>query len=261
MLTCFQANFPSMISPFLTFLVFTAVSGNRKPLTAANAFTSLAVIGLLTEPLSILLSCIPSFASSLSSFGRIQEYITQDESKQKPSTAPNLQETQEYSRFDNTQMSILRRNHDTVDNTKPLVAMVRAHLGARADTQPILRDITLQVRPHKLTMIIGPVASGKSTLLKSILGELKSLQGEFSPPIVQSAYCDQEPWLINDTLRKNITGPNIFEDTWYDAVVHACALEHDLHQLPQGDKTRIGSKGVTLSGGQRNRVVCILVID
>jgi len=253
------ANFPHMISPFLTFLVFTAVSGNRKPLTAANAFTSLAIIGLLTEPLSILLGCIPLFFSSLSSFDRIQEYITQDQRRQNLDTSSNLQEAELQSQFETVQMSTFRERRGLPISTDPLVTMERAHFGTKADDQAILRDITLQIRPAKFTMIIGPVASGKSTLLKSILGELKPLQGELSPPSVPIAYCDQEPWLINDTLRKNITGPDIFDDTWYNTVIHACVLEHDFHQLPQGDMTRIGSKGVSLSGGQRNRVVCIFI--
>jgi ABC-type multidrug transport system fused ATPase/permease subunit len=44
------------------------------------------------------------------------------------------------------------------------------------------------------------------------------------------------------------------QQAWYDTVVDACALRDDLTQLPDGDLTEIGEKGVNLSGGQKARV-------
>jgi ABC-type bacteriocin/lantibiotic exporter with double-glycine peptidase domain len=44
---------------------------------------------------------------------------------------------------------------------------------------------------------------------------------------------------------------------WYQRVIDACCLNHDLELLPHGDETQIGSGGLTLSGGQRQRVVSI----
>ncbi|KAM0271868.1 hypothetical protein ACHAQH_008953 [Verticillium albo-atrum] len=68
------------------------------------------------------------------------------------------------------------------------------------------------------------------------------------------AYCPQSAWLQNATIRENIVFGQAFDQSFYNRVVHACALEADFALLPQGDLTEIGEKGITLSGGQKQRV-------
>ena len=68
------------------------------------------------------------------------------------------------------------------------------------------------------------------------------------------AYCAQEPWIMSDTLTNNILFGKPFIASKYNAVIMACSLDTDLKELPNGDMTIIGDKGVNLSGGQRARV-------
>jgi len=68
------------------------------------------------------------------------------------------------------------------------------------------------------------------------------------------AYCAQEPWIMSDTLANNILFGKPFIASRYNDVIIACSLETDLKELPNGDMTIIGDKGVNLSGGQRARV-------
>jgi len=68
------------------------------------------------------------------------------------------------------------------------------------------------------------------------------------------AYCAQEPWIMSNTLRDNILFGKQYVASKYNAVVAACSLDTDLKELPNGDMTIIGDKGVNLSGGQRARV-------
>jgi ATP-binding cassette subfamily C (CFTR/MRP) protein 1 len=105
-------------------------------------------------------------------------------------------------------------------------------------------------------LIIGPVASGKSTLLKGLIGETFLLSGsvEYTVPD-EVAYCDQDAWLLNQSIRDNIVAFGSYDEEFYDRVVAACQLTEDLEQLPNGDKTTIGSRGLSLSGGQKQRVV------
>lgn len=69
------------------------------------------------------------------------------------------------------------------------------------------------------------------------------------------AYCSQQTWLENGSIRQNIVGASAYDRTWYDTVKWACNLDADLQQVQGGDHTRVGSKGLNLSGGQKQRIV------
>jgi ATP-binding cassette subfamily C (CFTR/MRP) protein 1 len=77
-------------------------------------------------------------------------------------------------------------------------------------------------------------------------------------PTSAIAYCTQTPWLVNKTIQENILGSSLFDSQWYAKVVKAAALLDDLKNYPAGDRTLVGSKGITLSGGQKQRIVCVL---
>jgi ATP-binding cassette, subfamily C (CFTR/MRP), member 1 len=123
------------------------------------------------------------------------------------------------------------------------------------DEAPLLKNVNLTVPASKLTVIIGPVGSGKSTLLKAVLGETPVSEGSILLSTREMSFCDQTPWLTNQTLQANITAFSKYDASWYSSVIRACALDQDLAQLPEGDQSMVGSKGITLSGGQKQRVV------
>ena len=89
--------------------------------------------------------------------------------------------------------------------------------------------------------------------MQLILGELRSSQGrvEIGGSI---SYASQEPWLFPGTVRSNILFGQPFEKQKYQEVIKACALLKDFEQLAQGDKTYVGDRGGSLSGGQCARV-------
>ena len=72
--------------------------------------------------------------------------------------------------------------------------------------------------------------------------------------------------MFTGSVRKNILFGQSMNRQRYREVVRVCALEHDFQLLPHGDKTIVGERGVTLSGGQRARinlaryVICIVSI-
>jgi ATP-binding cassette, subfamily C (CFTR/MRP), member 4 len=68
------------------------------------------------------------------------------------------------------------------------------------------------------------------------------------------SYAAQEPWLFAGSVRQNIVFGDEFNEKRYLEVVRVSALERDLAQMPFGDETRVGDRGVTLSGGQRARI-------
>ena len=125
--------------------------------------------------------------------------------------------------------------------------------------------VDLMLERGSFTVVTGRVASGKTTLLRVLLGLLPRDAGQiqwngdqiedpgcfFVPP--RSAYIAQVPWLFSGTLRENILlGLNGDDETLLEAVRMA-VFEQDLAQMPDGLATVIGPKGVRLSGGQVQR--------
>ncbi|PLW51514.1 hypothetical protein PCASD_00390 [Puccinia coronata f. sp. avenae] len=131
-----------------------------------------------------------------------------------------------------------------------------ADLKAAHDKAPHfqLTDIEMTIQRGSLTAIVGPIASGKSSLIQALIGEMKQVSG--SPPSFGGAvsYCPQNAWIQNDTIRDNITFGSDLDEGRYQAVIHAACLQADLDILPQGDMTLIGERGINLSGGQKQRV-------
>ncbi|XP_061735042.1 ATP-binding cassette sub-family C member 4-like isoform X3 [Nerophis ophidion] len=118
---------------------------------------------------------------------------------------------------------------------------------------PTLQNVSLNVRPGQLLVVIGPVGSGKSSLLSAVLGELSQESGVVK---VRGAltYTSQQPWILPGTIQSNILFGKELNRQKYNRVLKACALKRDMELLPGGDLTPVGDRGSNLSGGQKARV-------
>jgi ATP-binding cassette subfamily C (CFTR/MRP) protein 1 len=119
----------------------------------------------------------------------------------------------------------------------------------------VLKDINLEISRSTLTMVIGAIGSGKSCLLKAMLGELHSNKGFVYANTSSIAFCSQTPWLPNNNLRELVLGGSSYDEAWYNTVLNACMLHRDIAVFPDGEETIIGSDGAALSGGQKQRLV------
>jgi len=116
-----------------------------------------------------------------------------------------------------------------------------------------LKNINVKVKEGKLVAVVGAVGAGKSSLISALLGDMEKIEGEVN--ISGSiAYVPQQAWIQNATVRQNITFTGAFEETKYNKIMEACALEADLKTLAASDLTEIGEKGINLSGGQKQRI-------
>jgi ATP-binding cassette subfamily B protein len=114
-------------------------------------------------------------------------------------------------------------------------------------------------------VITGRIGSGKTTLLRVMLGLLPKDAGEISwngtlvedpasffvPP--RSAYTAQVPRLFSDTLQENLLLGLPEDKVDIGAAIEAAVMERDLEELENGLATKVGPKGVKLSGGQIQR--------
>ncbi|XP_026726076.1 multidrug resistance-associated protein 4-like [Trichoplusia ni] len=116
-----------------------------------------------------------------------------------------------------------------------------------------IKNVSMRLRKGKLCAIIGPVGSGKSSILQLLLKELPPATGSVSI-YGQISYACQEAWLFPSTVRENILFGLPYEPEKYKKVCKVCTLEKDFKQFPYGDQTLVGERGVSLSGGQRARI-------
>ncbi|XP_030766732.1 probable multidrug resistance-associated protein lethal(2)03659 isoform X2 [Sitophilus oryzae] len=116
-----------------------------------------------------------------------------------------------------------------------------------------LDNLNVEVESGQLAVVIGPVGSGKTTLLHTILGELEPVSGMVDVG-GSISYASQEPWLFVGSVRQNIIFGQRFDARRYYEVVKVCALERDFALFPHGDRTIVGERGASISGGQRARI-------
>jgi ABC-type multidrug transport system fused ATPase/permease subunit len=239
---------------FLSFYVYTNVE--HKPLIPSVAFTALSLFQILRIPLDQLADMVAHVQESKVSVDRIEEYLSEPE-------------TDKY-------RQLITRKKD--ENGDPLIGFENATFSwggedmadkAAADAFKLM-DLNLKFRVGHLNVIAGPTGSGKTSLLMGLLGEMTKLKGEVYLPggcsredvkpdpetgLTESvAYCAQQAWLVNGTVKDNIVFASDFDQKRYDEVIVACSLKRDLDILDAGDETLVGEKGVTLSGGQKQRI-------
>ncbi|TVY07630.1 ABC transporter ATP-binding protein [Paenibacillus cremeus] len=128
-----------------------------------------------------------------------------------------------------------------------------------------VEGVDLTLARGSFTVITGRVGSGKTTLVRALLGLLPMQAGDlrwngepvgapgdfFVPP--RSAYTPQIPRLYSDTLANNILLGLVPEQGQLERAIRSAVLEPDLERLPLGLETVIGPRGVKLSGGQAQR--------
>lgn len=207
-----------------------------RPITAdivfpmAQFFNILQLTAAIFYPLAISLG-----AEALVSIDRIQEFLGMEEQDKK--------------------MIGLKKNENELVKVCPTVAVEFNNVSASWENNKdrTLKDLNLTAKTGQLLAVIGPVGAGKSSLLQLILGELPILNGTANINGEVSYGC-QEPWLFTGTVRSNILFGLTYDRKRYQEVVKHCALLTDFEQLPDGDKTVVGERGTSLSGGQRARV-------
>ncbi|KAI1432337.1 metal resistance protein YCF1 [Xylaria sp. CBS 124048] len=228
------ANFTWSTTPFLvscsTFAIF--VWTGDVPLSTDIVFPALALFNLLTFPLAVLPMVITAIIEATVAATRLSDYLTAEEVQTDAVTiGPAAQELGDD--------AVVVRNGTFSWN--------------RHESKNVLKRIYFTAHKGDLTCIVGRVGQGKSSLLQSILGDLWKTEGEVTINGAV-AYVAQQPWIMNATVRENIIFGHRYDSNFYEKTVKACALLDDFAQLPDGDETLVGERGISLSGGQKARV-------
>ncbi|KAH8997804.1 hypothetical protein EDB86DRAFT_2828663 [Lactarius hatsudake] len=275
--------FIPVITMVVTYVTYTAIMkraltrnfvflSGRRPvlnLSAASAvFSSMAAFDLIRDQLQSVFWMIPTFIRARVSLDRVNDF---------------LHHTELLDQFADVEKGSKRvMPTDASHFDKGVIGFQNASFTwsndhADGTLTPSRRRFTLRVHGELLfkrgcfNLIIGPTGSGKTSLLMALLGEM-----HFVPISPDSwyhlprqggvSYAAQESWVQNETIRSrlhilvlseeqdNILFGAAYDEERYNKVIYQCGLQHDLSLFDAGDKTEVGEKGLTLSGGQKARV-------
>ncbi|KAJ5672890.1 hypothetical protein N7507_002017 [Penicillium longicatenatum] len=245
---------------FLSFFLYTVVE--KKQLTPSIAFPALSMFSLLRVPLDQLADMVAHVQESKVSLDRVDEYLNEEETEKYDQLRDSLTDGP-------TQIG-LQKATLTWGTSKPSSQQPSPSSEAGADAFRLI-NVDVNFPLGRLSIIAGPTGSGKTSLLMALLGEMRLIEGRVHLPggmanradllvdpetglIDSIAYCAQEAWLVNDTVKENIIFASPPDEKRYRAVLKACALERDIAILDAGDQTLVGEKGISLSGGQKQRI-------
>ncbi|KAF9285261.1 hypothetical protein BGZ68_004019 [Mortierella alpina] len=249
----------------LSFVLYAALGNKLEP---EIVFPALALFTGLRVPLLVLPYCYSEACDALISVGRIEKFLLAQEALPLPPVdaaheyALSIDNADFYwdqlpqkpsASSTNAEPSTEHPDEDTEEEQRPLLADQDSESTAAPEIKPFLRDINIRIPRNSLVAIVGPVGSGKSSLLQAMVGNMNQCKGH----LVRGAsigYASQTPWIQNATIRDNILFDTPLDEDRYWRVVKACSLERDLEGFKYQDQTLIGERGVNLSGGQKARV-------
>ncbi|KAI3098250.1 hypothetical protein CBS147333_9109 [Penicillium roqueforti] len=250
------------IPVFASMLSFVTYALSHHDLNAALVFSSLALFNSLRMPLNMLPMVIGQVTDASTAFSRIQEFLLAEEQNEDIERDENMENAIEMEHASFT-WERLPTDEKDADKAKKKAAARPEPSGNstpkddntdETPTEPFkLKDMTFEVGRHELLAVIGTVGCGKSSLLSALAGDMRVTDGTVRLSTTR-AFCPQYAWIQNTSVRNNILFGKEYNETWYEQVIEACALTPDLEILPNGDQTEIGERGITVSGGQKQRL-------
>ncbi|KAI0914134.1 ABC transporter family protein [Ustulina deusta] len=259
---------------YASFLSFITYSLTDHGLSAAEVFSSLALFNGLRLPLNLLPLVIGNVVDAWSSMKRIQDFMRSEEQEDAAVFNPENKNAVEMK-----DASFTWERTPTQANDKA-VAVGKKGVPNKGSKQPATKDkgaetsesnsdaastlveerepfkleeLNLAIGRKEIIAVIGSVGSGKTSLLAALAGDMRKTSGDVVLG-ASRAFCPQYAWIQNASVRKNILFGKDMNREWYKEVIKACALQPDLDMLPDGDATEIGERGITVSGGQKQRL-------
>ena len=260
--------------PALVLVVtLTAYAKTGRPIVASTIFTAISLFNQLRFPLFFMPMLIDSIANGKNAMRRISSYLTSEELTEYVQELPPLE---------GGGGSIEMKNGNFLWST----SQAPKDGEVPPPEVPALCNVNMKVREGEMTAVVGPVGSGKSALVKALLGELapvprqvvdqktgaETLQGHVSferPSVISHGnvgYCAQEAWLPKGTIRDAVVFGREYDEKRYLQAIYDAGLDNDMNPGEDATskaaaasgvlshETDVGEGGSSLSGGQRARV-------
>ncbi|KAG0197422.1 hypothetical protein BGX28_009094 [Mortierella sp. GBA30] len=278
---------------FLVYSLVSGPGGSRGTMSADTVFVSITLFNCLTKPIVMASTIFSELISLNVAVNRIQGFLLQEEidnaqieyqgmtqhhlggylkTTSESTLSTGYSGSNDESSVDSMGLAIHIRDGafswSSLETPSGIESTAHTHeklLSAEAadenkdegssskELHPALTNINIQIPHGSLTVIMGRVGQGKSSIVSAIIGDMYKIGGRVQV-CGRMAYVPQQAWIFNDTLKNNILFGMPYDHERYDRIVTASGLTPDLKMLPAGDQTEIGEKGINLSGGQKQRV-------
>lgn len=231
-------SLPQML--IILLLVVGASRVDAGAVTAGDLVTVTYLLTLLAFPIQLIGFVLWDLAGSLAGWRRVQEVLDAD---------------------DHVSWGATTASTDT--GAAPVTGQT---VGFSYDEEPVLDELNLDLRAGTTLAVVGPTASGKSTLglLLARLWDPDSgsirLAGRDLRHFARSelpkevAYVSQNAFLFDTTVRENVTLDADYSQDEVNTALRLAAADKFVSELPLGLDTELGERGATLSGGQRQRL-------
>ena len=247
--------------PSLVLVVtLTAYSKTGKPIKASTIFTAISLFNQLRFPLFFYPMLIDAFINAKVSMRKISKYLTSEEVTPYVLHLPPTDDGGGCVEMEDG--NFLWPISNQVEDGKPAVSH-----------RPALCDVNLKINPGEIVAVVGSVATGKSALIKSFIGELtpvprivindNAMDSSRSDELVSLpkvtvhgniGYCSQEAWIPKGTLKEAVVFGRSYDETRYKQAIYDAGLDRDIANGALFSEMDVGEKGSVLSGGQRARV-------
>lgn len=227
---------------------FVCYVGVGNDLDSGVIFSSLTFFLLLRTPLQMLPVCLSAIADAGAALERLSDFM------QAELRGPDPPIDHEMVDAVRVRDAAFVHHDDTVESS---ISADGPEKAAGLPSNVRLRIDELTVRRGSLVVVVGGVGSGKSSLLRALLGDMQEVSPAGPGDLRLGgdvAYCPQSAWLLSATVRENIVFGRPFDEARYQDTIRKCCLASDFAMLVDGDMTVVGEKGVSLSGGQKQRI-------
>ena len=229
------------------------------PLTPELAFTAIALYNAIANALKFLPLSVKSLADVNVSLNRFKNFFSVDSRPcyviNQVKEKHNVIEVADAAFMWNTQLNVdqLQEYSGTAYQENNQKSGLLSPSESADKISPVLKNINFAVQKGNLVGIFGAVGCGKTTVISGLMGHPHLDSG--SVAVVGSlAYCSQQAWLMNATIRDNILFGSAYDKEKYEEVVTSCELLKDFEIFQSGDLTEVGDRGINLSGGQKQRI-------
>nr|GAT43190.1 ATP-binding cassette transporter [Mycena chlorophos] len=246
-----DAHWRQVITMILTFGTYTLIM--RQPLTASKVFSSMTVFDFLRDTIFMITRWLNNLINGKVSLDRVDDFLKNTELLDEFSPDNTVRLFAAEAATDSEEIGFRNATFSWYTESDGALSRSQRQFQLRIPDEVLFKR-------GKINLVVGPTGSGKTSLLMALLGEMhyrpSSPDSWFNLPRSGGvAYAAQESWVLNETIRDNITFATPYDEARYKKVLYQCALEPDLALFQAGDQTEADDLlWLTLSGGQKARL-------